>query len=1693
MIREAERRKLLVDWNDTQKDYPKNRCIHELFEAQAEKTPDAIAVLFDCKQLTYRELNTRANQLAHYLRVLEVGPEILVGVFMERSLEMIIGILGILKAGGTYVPLDPAYPQERLAFMLEDAHLFVLLTQQSLVAKLPQHHGRLVCLDADGPTIDSCREENPAGEVSAENLAYLIYTSGSTGVPKGVAIEHHSAVTLLHWAMDVFAREETRGVLASTSICFDLSVFEIFLPLSHGGKVILVENALHLSTLDAAADVTLINTVPSAVAELLRSGDLPPSVHTICLAGEPLSPRLVERIYEQGTVRQVFDLYGPSEDTTYSTFALRHPTGPATIGRPIANTQVYILDHHLQPVPIGVAGELFIGGDGLARGYLNRPEASAERFLPNPFSDEPGRRLYRTGDSARYLPDGYIEFLGRIDNQVKIRGFRIELGEIETVLEQHSGVGQAVVLAWGGTSSDKQLVAYVVPKQAFSPSTSELRDFLANKLPFYMVPSAFVSLEALPLTPNGKIDRRALPAPDRVRPETVTFVPVRNPIEEVVAGIWTEVLKLERIGVHDNFFELGGHSLLATRVISRLRRAFGTDFPLRLLFDAPTIAGLATLIETTPRNQGESRFVPPLRPISRHGPLPLSFAQQRLWVLDRLEPGNPTYNMPAAVRLTGTLDISALDRSLNEIVRRHEGLRTTFSMVEGEPIQVIAASLTIAMSLVDLQELPPDKRELRARQMMTEEAKSHFDLAQGPLLRSALIRLGPQHHILLVTMHHIVSDGWSMGVFFHELSVLYQAYASGEKSPLPELPIQYKDFALWQRQWLQGDTLATQLSYWKQQLEAAPVLELPADHPRSPAQTYRGARHSLVLSKALSDALMMLSQQENVTLFMTLLAAFQILLQRYTGQSDITVGSPIAGRHQVEVEGLIGFFLNSLVLRADLSDNPSFPDLLARVRQIALDAYTHQDLPFEKLLEELRPDRDLSRTPLFQVFFNMLEFGEDKALNLPGVTAELLEIDEPASNFDLTLYAGERDGAVWFSMVYNRDLFEPATISRLMGHYHNLLEAITANSQQRISSLPLLSEAERNQLRARRNLIAPANSFIEFKKDDIEHSLSARFENLVNINPNQVAVKTRNYRWTYAELNRAANQIAQTILRSCGGGEQRIALLFEHDAPMIAAIFGALKSGNAYVPLDLTHPKERLAHILEDSQATALLTTRSTAGFAKMLTTGPVKVIDINEIDDAVSTANLGLPVLPDALAYVLYTSGSTGQPKGVVQNHRNVLHHIANYTNGLHLNLDDKLTLIPSYGFDAAVMDMFGALLNGATLYPMNLKEEDPTALLARIVEEKVTVYHSTPTVYRYLLGSLTGKEDLSAIRLVVLGGEEVLTKDIDRFRRHFAAKAIFVNGLGPTESTLALQYFINHETQVTGNIVPVGYAVDDTEILLLDEAGERTEIYGEIGIRSDHLALGYWQKPEMTKAAYFPDLEGGTRRIYRTGDMGRLLSDGSIAFTGRKDFQVKIRGVRIEPGEIEATLSQHPGVRECVVLARDDVLGDKRLVAYIVPNQQPAPSTDNLRSFLKKKLPDYMVPSALVYLDALPLTPNGKVDRGALPAPDQSSAALEKGYVAARTPEEEKLAKIWAQVLKLNRVGIHDNFFERGGHSLLATQVMSRLREAFQVEFKLRDLFEHPTVAGLAESLEAIRWASNQPRRSDLNTTTARESGEI
>jgi amino acid adenylation domain-containing protein/thioester reductase-like protein len=1045
---------LLLEWQENPAAYVSNICIHQLFEYQVEKTPEQIAVIFEDKQVSYQELNQRANQLAHYLQTLNVQPEVLVGICLERSLEMIVGLLAILKAGGAYVPLDPAYPSERLAFMLEDSQLSILLTQQNLLSKLPEHQAHIVCLDSDKEAITQQSQENLTCLATDKNLSYVIYTSGSTGKPKGVAIEHHSTVALLHWAKEVFTTEDLAGVLAATSICFDLSVFEIFVPLSWGGKVILAENALYLPTLPAANEVTLINTVPSAIAELLRIQGIPASVRIVNLAGEPLQNRLVQQIYTLDNIQKVFNLYGPTEDTTYSTFALiKKGDSIVTIGRAIANTYCLVLDEQMQIVPTGVSGELYIGGEGLARGYLNRPELTDQRFIPNPFNNS---KLYKTGDLTRYLPDGNIEYIGRIDQQVKIRGFRIELGEIETALWQHPDVQEAVVIAREFSPGDKRLVAYVVPKpESSDTNVGNLRRFLKQKLPDYAIPSRFVQLSALPLTANGKVDRKALPAPVQTLNANEKFVAPRTPIEERVAEIWSTVLGLKNIGVHDNFLALGGHSLLAFQILCRIRDIFQVELPMRHFFEAPTISEIAQSIrQAQQENIGCSV---PIQSIGRDGDLPLSFGQERLWFIDQLVPNHAFYNVPEAFRLRGVLNATILEQSLNEIINRHEVLRTTYSSLNGQPIQVIHSTFPIKLLVVNLQGLSPDEQESQVRQFILEEAQRPFNLVQGPLLRTTLLQLSSQEHIFLLNLHHILCDDWSLSVLFEELSALYQAFCTGNPSPLPDLAIQYADFAAWQRQSLQGEILDNKLAYWQQHLSGSlPILELPTDYPRPLEPTYQGARQSVVIPKSLTDALNVLSRQESTTLFMTLLAAFQTLLFRYTGQEDILVGAPISDRHRSELEGLIGFLLNTLVLRTNLSDSPSFRQLLGRVREVALSGYTHQDLPFEKLVDGLQIKRDLKQNPLISVMFHLQNTPRPK-LTVPGLTMNRLEIDNGTSKFDLYLELRETAAGISGNLEYSTDLFKAETIALMIEHFSTLLQSIVSNPDQTISNLPLLT------------------------------------------------------------------------------------------------------------------------------------------------------------------------------------------------------------------------------------------------------------------------------------------------------------------------------------------------------------------------------------------------------------------------------------------------------------------------------------------------------------------------------------------------------------------------------------------------------------------------------------------------------------
>jgi amino acid adenylation domain-containing protein len=1055
-------------------------------------------------------------------------------------------------------------------------------------------------------------------------------------------------------------------------------------------------------------------------------------------------------------------------------------------------------------------------------------------------------------------------------------------------------------------------------------------------------------------------------------------------------------------------------------------------------------------------------------------PVPLSFAQERMWFLDQLNPDTSAYNRPTNIKFAGELNVAALEQSLNAIIHRHEILRTCFPVINEKPVQQIAPHFTLSLPVIDLSHLSIQERDIEVEKLAIQAAQQSFDLSQLPLIKGSLLKLAAQEHLLLLTLHHTIFDGWSFGVLLEELAEFYQAFVTKKPASLPELPIQYADFTQWQRNWLQGEVVASQLNYWKEKLGGSlPVLQLPTDYPRPAIQTYNGAAVSLELSPDLTTALKTLSEQQGITLFMTLLAAFQVLLHRYSGEEDIIVGTPIANRNRQEIEPLIGCFVNSLVLRTDLGGNPTFTELLQRVREVTLGAYTHQDLPFEKLVEELQPERDLSRHPLFQVWFNMLNLAETK-LELTDVKLEKFVYKrEIASKFDLTLYVDNKDHKIGLKFVYNTTLFNGDTIEEMSQHFQQLLAGITRKPEAAISSFSLLSKTASVQLSARRNLIQPSNPFEKFLKSEIQQSIPARFQKQVNKYPDKIAIKTKNYQWTYEQLNLAANHIAQKLLQHTPQEQTRIALLFEHDAPMVAAILAVLKLGQIYVPLDPNYPQERGSYILEDSLASLVLTNDENLDYAQSLAKGKLPIINTDQIEKTQVIAEINCQISWDTIAYLLYTSGSTGKPKGVIQTHENVLHFIRIYTNNLQISCQDNLTLLSYYGFDAAVMGIFGALLNGATLCPFDIKKEGIQILGKWLKENKITIYHSTPTVYRYFLDYSPERKQLEAIRLVVLGGEEVVKKDIEIYRQNFSKECILINLFGQSESSITLTNFINQDTLIPRNSVSVGYPVAETEILLLDSDGNCTNIIGEIAIKSPHIALGYWRKPELTDAVFLSD-GTGNGRIYRTGDLGRLQSDGSLQFLGRKDFQVKIRGFRIELGEVEAVLNQHPHVFKTVVIVREDIPGDKRLIAYIIPEAQATLSPSELREFLKQKLPDYMIPSAFVQLDKFPLTPNGKINRRALPAPNWEEIDR-KTFVVPRTEIEVKIAEIWSQVLDVKNMGVDDNFFDLGGHSLLATQVISRLFQVFGVKLSFISFFTTPTIAGLSQEIEKLRLVTD------------------
>jgi amino acid adenylation domain-containing protein len=1682
LMGDAERTQLVAQWSRSGDPAGPASTVHALFAEQAARTPAAVALVCRGERLSYAELESRANRLAHHLRGLGVGPETRVGVCVERSPEMVVALLAVLKAGGAYVPLDPQYPAERLAYMLADCGAAVLLTQAGLRERFAGFTGAVVETPGtplppapspargEGEHDDGTAQEalprngggwrassEPGGGVTPEHLAYVIYTSGSTGEPKGTEVPHR-AIPGFFAGVEYARFDADQVLLQHSSTSWDALTLELWPALLTGGTCVLYpgqgsepgevgrqvrEHGVTTLWLTSAYFNLIVDTCPEILA----------GVRQVMVGGDAVSLLHVRRAQEIHPELRLVNGYGPSECTVFSTcYPIPQGFGAATlpIGRPIGDRRVYLLNRGFAPVPVGVPGELCVGGPGVARGYRNRPELTAEKFIPDPFSGEAGARLYRTGDLARWRADGLLEFMGRVDFQVKIRGFRVEPGEVEGVLGGHPDVREAVVVVRETAPGEKRLVAYVTGEEGAEPTPAGLRSWLGERLPDYMVPAAVVVLDSMPLTANGKVDRRALPDPEWSGGEDAYVAP-RTETEALLCGIWAEVLKIERVGVEEDFFDLGGHSLLATQVVARAQAALGVEVPLRTLFEAPTVRRLAAWAEAALR-EGTGAQAAPLVPVSRDRPLPLSFAQQRLWFIDQLEPGSAAYNIPFPLRLRGALDVRALAGALTEIVRRHEALRTVFGEASGEPVQVIRPAAPFPLPVVDLGRLPVDAREAEARRLAAADAARPFDLARGPLLRAALLRIGDGESVLLGCMHHAVSDGWSMGIFARELSALYPAVAEGRPSPLPELPVQYADYAVWQRAWLSGETLERQLAYWRESLAGAPpLLELPTDRPRPQVQGAEGAAVPFTLPAETSAALRALARREGATPFMALLAAWQVLLARWSGQEDVVVGTPIAGRTRAETEGLIGLFVNTLVLRTDLGGDPGFRALLGQVRERVLGAYAHQEVPFEKLVEELAPERSLGRTPFFQVMLS-LQNQEQGEPRIGPVEVEPLGTGGEAVKFDLNLGLAEHGGRYAGGLVYRAELFDAATAERMLEHFRVLLEGIAADPSRAVSDLPLLPPAERAQV-----LQAWNETARPFSDDVCLHELFAR---QAARTPERTALVFGDAETTYAELDARANRLAHALRRRGVGPETRVALYLEPSPEAVVALLGVMKAGGAYVPLDVAAPADRLAFLLEDSGAKLVLTTPALSD-ALPADGPPVLHVDAAAfVDEPATPPESG--VEPRNLAYVIYTSGSTGRPKGVMVPHRGVCNTVENYVREYRVHPDARVLLFAPIHFDASLTDLFTPLCSGAALVVAPREALVPGPELVEFLERnRVTHAKFTPS----FLAALPWAE-LPHLEAVMTGGEACTAEVVARW----APGRRFVNGYGPTETSVRVTAV---ECTDGARTPPIGPPVANARLYVLDARGELLPVGvpGELHIGGVGVTRGYLGRPDLTAAQFVPDPfspEPGAR-MYRSGDRVRWLADGNLDFVGRVDFQVKIRGFRIEPGEVESALLSHPAVSDAVVVARGDGAGGKRLVGYVVPAAgREAPGAAELRAHLKAHLPEYMVPSAFAALDALPLTSNGKADRKALPEPDAAPGA--EAYVGPRTPAEETLAAIWAETLRVERVGVEDDFFALGGHSLVATRVISRVREAFGAEVPLRALFEAPTVAGLAERVEAL-----------------------
>jgi len=1692
-------REQLREWSASSATRPPADSIVQLYEAQVERTPEASALIFGERRLSYRELNERANQLGHYLQQSGVGPEDFVAVLFERSIEMVIGLLAVLKAGAAFLPLDPGYPEARISYLLADSEASWVLTDASLAARTTATRSRRLIVDELEEQIAGCSKENLEPPTVGENAAYLIYTSGSTGQPKGVVITQHNLVSYVAGVGNALHLRTSDRFLQFAALGFDVLVEELFPTWMAGAAVVLVSEVPLLAGVKGLSEVIRreeisVVELPTAywhswVGQLRESGErVPEQLRVVIIGGERARVELV-REWRETTAVDLVHVYGVTEatvTTTVSRIPARQLAGELPIGRPISHSQVYVLDEQMELVPVGVKGELYIGGDVVGRGYWRKAAQTAERFVPDSVSGASGKRLYRTGDVVRYVgAEGELEFVSRRDEQVKVRGYRVEPGEVEAVLSSHERVREAVVIARQDREAQGYLVAYVVMPALEDAgqvqlTSEELRSFLTQQLPDYMVPSAIVVLDRLPLNAHGKVAVEQLPTPSTSEDEQHDEPPC-GAVEEVLAAIWSEVLGVERVGRGASFFQFGGHSLQAMRVMARVREAFKIDLPLRCFLEAPALVDLALNIKKALQHEEGLRLAP-LEQVSREQTIPLSFAQQRLWFIHQLNPASAAYNMRHAVRLLGQLDANTLERALVEIVKRHEILRTTFAVYEGEPVQVISESMPVYLRKLDFSHLPETEREEETRKFTLAEVRRPFDLTAGPLMRPVLIRLRDDEHVLLLVLHHIVSDGWSTAILAEELGVCYDALVHNKQSSLPELSIQYADFAYWQRKCLQGETLKGLLTYWRNHLAGElPVLDLPTDRPRIAVQSLRGERQHKLLPPVLLESLKSLSKRESVTLFMTLLAAFEILLYRYTGQEELIVGTPIANRNQVETERLIGFFINTLALRTRLSPRSGFRELLRHVREVALGAYAHQDLPFEKLVEELQPQRNLGRMPLFQVMF-MLQNVPAPRIEHAGLRLNPMEVYSGATEFDLVLNTMETEAGLLASITYNSDLFDAATIERMLNHYQVLLEGVVAEPNQLLGLLPIMTQAERRQL------LEEWNDSQDYPQDKAIHAL---FAEQVERQPNTPALSFNGQEMSYAALNKAANQLAHGLLQIGVAHGMPVALMLDSGPLQIMALLGSLKIGCHFVCLDPNYPESRLRMILSELNPSCLIAetailNQQSASIEQLQRESSCRIVAIDQQAQhwfqTCPNRNPICEVLPGDLAYIVFTSGSTGGPKGIVQTHESFCQFIEWQSRQFQMQPGQRIAQWATITYDAAYAEIFATLCFGATLCLASSEvKADPRAVVEWARRERLSLLQFVPSFCRQVLQVLEeenpalDQNPLPDLDFMLLAGEVLPVELTQKWYALFPrSRPELFNLYGPTESVLATYYRVS-EADTRRHLIPVGRAIPGRQILILDQQKQLCPIgvKGEVYIRSKYLTAGYFQNPRETQAVFGqnPLHKEYYDRVYRTRDLGRWLPDGKLEFHGRIDHQVKVRGMRIELEEIEAVLSRHTSIRQCVVTVATEDLG-QRLIAWLVTSGNVSPQ--ELRGFMKEWLPDHMIPAAFVFLSELPLLPNGKIDRHALlPSDTELAVAGAAEYVAPQTPLEISLAESWMGLLQLERVGIHDNFFELGGHSLLATQALNKIRQLCDVELPVRSFFETPTIAGLAAKLEEQKLA--------------------